>query len=522
MIHIKLIMSFMKKILFLLLCILCAVSMYAEKIPHAVIFTASGKLLFTYAENGTYNIHEGGVSAVYTGDQVINSGSGNPEWYNWNGNVTNVEFDPSFASLRPKSTANWFNDCNKLTSIVGMKEYLNTSEVTNMSHMFYKCSSIASIDASGFNTSNVTDMSNMFSSCNNLTSLNVSSFNTANVTTMKRMFDGCMATSLDLHSFNVSNVKDMYQMFRGCTALSTIFCDGTWSCSNSNQMFVGCTSLVGGMGAAYNSSNLSVDYAHPNENGYFTSSTYTISLADDADNNTVISEALNQGKRAVKLADRTLYKDGDWNTLCLPFTVTEEMIAQSSNPLHGATIKELNASGSSLNDAGLLTIDFTDATSIDAGKPYIVKWAEGTNITEPFFKGVTLTSTTPTAVEFTNTKGNNCQFVGQYSPFTIDSDNINEIVLLTSGNKLGYSKNNRTLKACRAHFLIPTTVPQQAAARSFSVSIGGEETTGIISVEHTESSVQNGYYYDLSGRRLSGTPTEKGVYIINGKKVMMK
>ncbi|MCR4857256.1 MAG: DUF285 domain-containing protein, partial [Bacteroidales bacterium] len=62
-----------------------------------------------------------------------------------------------------------------------MKEYLNTSEVTNMSYMFHKCSVIESIDVSGFNTSNVTDMSYMFANCLRLWNLDVSNFNTSKV-----------------------------------------------------------------------------------------------------------------------------------------------------------------------------------------------------------------------------------------------------------------------------------------------------------------------------------------------------
>jgi surface protein len=83
------------------------------------------------------------------------------------------------------------------------------------------------LDLSSFDTSNVTDMSYMFYGCNSLTNLDLSSFNTSNVTYMGYMFRGCNSlTNLDLSSFDTSNVtymKDMMKdMFDGCSSLQTL------------------------------------------------------------------------------------------------------------------------------------------------------------------------------------------------------------------------------------------------------------------------------------------------------------
>ena len=242
-----------------------------------------------------------------------------------------------------------------------------------------------------------------------------------------------------------------------------------------------------------------------------------IELANDADNATTISN-WQSILTNVTLAGRTLTKSGDWNTLCLPFAVSAEQLAVSTNPLYGATIKELNAETSSLAD-GTLTLNFTDASSIEAGKPYIVKWASGENVSNPLFEGVTITVTEPTAVEFSNANGSNCKFVGQFKPFDINAGNIDEIIMLGSGSKLGYSKNARELKTFRAHF----EVPGRAAARAFVMNFGDEETTGIISVQGSGSMVNGSdAWYSLGGQRLQGAPTAKGVYIQNGRKVVVK
>ncbi len=96
-----------------------------------------------------------------------------------------------------------------------------------------------------------------------------------------------------------------------------------------------------------------------------------VSLAEDADNGDIISGV--DGYLAdVTLQDRTLWTDNEWNTLCLPFSMTASQIAGS--PLAGAVIKEVNAETSNMTD-GTLTLNFKRTTSISAGKPYIVKWA---------------------------------------------------------------------------------------------------------------------------------------------------
>lgn len=68
---------------------------------------------------------------------------------------------------------------------------LDTSNVTNMSYMFYACSELISLDVSNFNTSNVTDMSSMFQGCNKLAALDLSSFDTSNIKDTNSMFQYC-------------------------------------------------------------------------------------------------------------------------------------------------------------------------------------------------------------------------------------------------------------------------------------------------------------------------------------------
>ena len=158
-----------------------------------------------------------------------------------NKTTTRVVFDASFRDFRPTTTKMWFYFCYALKQIEGL-EYLNTSEVK--------------------------DMSEMFSHCPALTSLDLKNFNTRNVTNMYCMFDVCEAlTSLNLQNFNTQNVTAMYEMFSGCEALTTIYSNTAWRCPKSDDMFADCTKLKGAV--AYDKNKVDAKMANP-ETGYFT------------------------------------------------------------------------------------------------------------------------------------------------------------------------------------------------------------------------------------------------------------
>lgn len=259
-----------------------------------------------------------------------------------------------------------------------------------------------------------------------------------------------------------------------------------------------------------------------------------IELANDADNSTALTTADGK-KRMVTLSGRTLKRDGNWNTLCLPFDfdITGSVLDKT-----GMTLKELDTETA---DNGHLTglegstlyLNFKSADKqIKAGKPYIIKWTKPNNynsskdITDPVFGAVTIDNSSPESV--TSADGN-VTFTGQYSPFSIvesgatgdNQGNINEILLLAAGNKLGYSQNPRTLHCFRCHFYVPTN--GSAAARSFVVDFGeGEETTEIETITNNQYPITDSAWYTIDGRKLTGKPTAKGIYIVNGRKEVVR
>ena len=239
------------------------------------------------------------------------------------------------------------------------------------------------------------------------------------------------------------------------------------------------------------------------------------SQADAEGKNSAIIAANDTKVADVKLAGRTLYKDGEWNTICLPFDLVLE-----GSPLWGATAKTLT--NAEVTDNGEYThVELTfgdDVTTLQAGVPYIIKWeASQDHIVDPTFTGV-LIKDVDEEVRTLSFADNQVKFIGYYNAFTITADDTG-IYYMTAGNELKATGIDRTLKSCRAYFQFSE---EASKARQFVLNFGdGNETTGIISTKNSPDSVNDGWY-TVNGMKLDKQPKRKGVYIQNGRKVVIK
>ena len=249
-----------------------------------------------------------------------------------------------------------------------------------------------------------------------------------------------------------------------------------------------------------------------------------IELSDMLDNSAVLSSYAGQTV-SVTLRDRTLYKDGNWNTLCLPFDVTV-----GSGQMKDATVMTMNASTSGFNaSTGELTLNFAgvnEGNTITAGTPFIVKWDKANDYdtnqaaydeTNPVFSGVTVTSTEAGSVLSAD---KNVRFLGTYNPAQIYSADHDNLYLGEENTLYWPSTSDYTLGACRAYFHVNLN-GGASAVRQFVLNFGDSETTGILSTTNFTNYTNSDAWYDLSGRRLSGKPTAKGLYINGRKKVVI-
>ena len=217
--------------------------------------------------------------------------------------------------------------------------------------------------------------------------------------------------------------------------------------------------------------------------------------------------AANDGALAnVTLSGRTLYKDGSWNTICLPFELT-----LAGSPLDGATAKTLT---DAVVSGTTITLTFDDVTTLEAGKPYIIKWTKddvNPTITDPVFLYVNIDATT----NHTISPISDVKFIGYYDAFGITAADT-DIYYMTENNDLKHTGVDRTLKACRAYFQFDSTT-----ARSFVLNFGDDDVPTNIS-NLSEDLFGEGDWYTIDGLKVGDTPVKKGVYIKNGKKVVIK
>ena len=116
-------------------------------------------------------------------------------------------------------------------------------------------------------------------------------------------------------------------------------------------------------------------------------------------------------------------------------------------------------------------------------------------------------------------------FMGTYKKLSFDKDDPN-VLFLGAGNKLYYPQSGATIGAQRAYFKLSgiTAGNAGAPARTFVLNFGdGDSTTGIISIGHSPLAIDRSSdaWYAIDGRRLAGSPTQKGIYN-NGKKIVIK
>jgi len=152
--------------------------------------------------------------------------------------------------------------------------------------------------------------------------------------------------------------------------------------------------------------------------------------------------------------DRTFKKDGCDYTICLPFSLTTEQLA--SSPLAGYSKLKKFVSATVQNDGTdekELQLTLEDATSIEAGVPYIIAWSSGDDIYYPSFYGVTVTVDTPSY-----TQSGNVTFMETFWPFAVSANDKTKFFLNSRGNT-NWPDVEGSIPAGRGFFSIGADVP---------------------------------------------------------------
>ena len=281
-----------------------------------------------------------------------------------------------------------------------------------------------------------------------------------------------------------------------------------------------------------------------------------VGFYDTASNAALLSDT--DGKQVnVTLTGQTLFKDGVWNTLCLPFDLDMDRV-QNFVGSEGMLMEldtdnkwtmengqwRMDENGESQTGfdpvTGTLYLFFKSADNIKAGTPYIIKWSSGINITNREFLSVIIDNSDDAlirhTVEANNTGLRPVQFIGTYSPVELPIDDKSNLLLGIDSEKkstLFYPKDGNNgdtdnpkyfVNAFRAYFHVDLSDGANIGAFVLNIDDEAGNATGILRMENEEWKMENsaGAWYTIEGVKLTAKPTRKGLYIRHRKKVMIK
>lgn len=231
-----------------------------------------------------------------------------------------------------------------------------------------------------------------------------------------------------------------------------------------------------------------------------------ITLDENSDN---IVEAAKNVNVTLK---RTLYGDGGWNTLCVPFSLTAAQVtAAFGNDVELRKLSSIEGT----------TLKFVSTDIITAGEPCLIKVAKDGSTYN--FEGVaTIAVANNKDYTFSMVSGD-IQFLGIYSPMDVVTVNpagpsTGYYAFLGEGNKFFKAQAETKMKGFRAFFLVPNNVPSNALKAVIDGTATGIEDLVIDGVK------ANGRVYNLNGQYVGNSLNglQPGLYIQNGKKIVVK
>lgn len=200
-----------------------------------------------------------------------------------------------------------------------------------------------------------------------------------------------------------------------------------------------------------------------------------------------------------------------WNTIVLPFALTEAQVTE----MFGDGAKVAAYKGSTVNGEHV-TLNFEEQTSMEANTPYMIK--PGTNASKKVNGVVLELASGLKKVE--DTKANGITFVGNYTT----GQTLQQNSFFISNNVFYRASGQETMKAYRATFQVPSTMSGAKTLNTVFVGEGGSVTAiddvhvspqGSFDVYHINGMLVKKNAIDLNG-------LDKGIYIINGKKYVVK
>ncbi len=204
-----------------------------------------------------------------------------------------------------------------------------------------------------------------------------------------------------------------------------------------------------------------------------------------------------------------------WSTICLPFDMSEEQVkAAFGDDVELADFTEWSSEEDDEGNIVGIEIGFAEIAEIEANHPCLIKVSSP--IEEFTLDGIDIVVDEEPMVQVGKKKAERGYLMGTY----VANTTVPEYNLFLNNNLFWYSTGLTTMKAFRAYFELADVLTEvEEANAKVRLVVGDDEASALntISVGNVEA---DGIWYTMDGRKLSGKPTEKGIYIVNGKKVM--
>ena len=214
---------------------------------------------------------------------------------------------------------------------------------------------------------------------------------------------------------------------------------------------------------------------------------------------------------------RTIKKD-EWSTLCLPFDMDETQLKNIFGEYAQLAYFESYTTTKENSEVTGIEMNFTKSDLSDgffANYPYLIKATK--DVTEFNVDDVTVDpNEEETKAEYTVKQGPKYVVYGTFKGTYHANTTVPENSLFLNGNQFWYSTGKTKMKAFRAYFTLQDILTDKSVGAR--INITDDDTTGIKEV-HGNTNVDG--TYDLQGRKVE-EPANKGLYIVNGRKVVKK
>lgn len=223
-----------------------------------------------------------------------------------------------------------------------------------------------------------------------------------------------------------------------------------------------------------------------------------LTLNDETDNSGLLTS--NNGlQTSVNLSRKLLANQ--WNTFCVPFDI--DIADGKINGIKASVMEYDHTTGN--------TMEFKEATKIEAGKAYLVK--PSADITDPQFDNVTIKNDDPTV----SGDADGYSFVGIYNPKTFSGNDQERVLILASEAKFMKVNNGQRMKGMRAYFTIPAGTKAEAVRLMIN-----NRPTALTEITTTPSTSEKIFYIDGTYAGSDIKNVKKGIVIKGGKKYWIR